>query len=70
MDVSIETWNPIAGVRRPRPEPAADYDELYRLYRELYAGSRSVVHALAARQERLPDAFRSTHRPPAEGAAP
>ncbi|OHX07038.1 FGGY-family carbohydrate kinase [Micromonospora sp. WMMB235] len=70
MDVSIETWNPIAGVRRPRPEPAADYDELYRLYRELYAGSRSVVHALAARQERLPGAFRSTHRPPAEGAAP
>ncbi|MEH0974980.1 FGGY family carbohydrate kinase [Micromonospora sp. CPCC 205546] len=51
--VDIHRWNPIREVREPRPELAADYDELYRLYRQLYAGSRSVAHALAARQTRL-----------------
>jgi len=46
-------------VRWARPdrtvEPASDrrasYDELYRLYRELYPATREVAHALAARQE-------------------
>ncbi|MFI7431836.1 FGGY-family carbohydrate kinase [Micromonospora sp. NPDC049836] len=70
QDVSIEEWNPITAVRRPRPEVAADYDELYRLYRELYAGSRTVTHALAARQERLLTEARATRHPTAEGAAP
>ncbi|MER7419458.1 FGGY-family carbohydrate kinase [Micromonospora peucetia] len=51
--VDIHRWNPIREVRTPRPALAADYDELYRLYRELYVGSKSVAHALAARQVRL-----------------
>ena len=53
QDVSIDAWNPITEVRKPRPEFAADYDELYRLYGELYARSKTVTHALAARQTRL-----------------
>lgn len=51
--VDIHRWNPIREIRTPRPALAADYDELYRLYRELYVGSKSVAHALAARQARL-----------------
>ncbi|RKF24187.1 FGGY-family carbohydrate kinase [Micromonospora globbae] len=51
--VSIETWNPVREVRQPRPALAADYDELYGLYRELYTSSKRVAHALAARQVRL-----------------
>lgn len=52
-DVSIDEWNPIKEIREPRPEFAADYDELYELYRELYTSSIPVAHALAARQVRL-----------------
>ncbi|MER7441916.1 FGGY-family carbohydrate kinase [Micromonospora avicenniae] len=52
-DVSIETWNPVKEIRTPRRELAADYDELYGLYRELYTSSKRVAHALAARQVRL-----------------
>ena len=29
-DVSIDDWNPVREIRTPRPEHAADYDELYR----------------------------------------
>ncbi|PWU47703.1 sugar kinase [Micromonospora globispora] len=52
-DVSIEAWNAIREIREPRPELAADYEELYALYRELYTGSKNIAHGLAARQERL-----------------
>ncbi|EXG79318.1 FGGY-family carbohydrate kinase [Cryptosporangium arvum] len=41
-------WNPIASVVRPDPEAAAGYDELYRLYRDLYPATRDTAHALAA----------------------
>jgi xylulokinase len=51
-DVSIDDWTPVREIRTPRPEHAADYDELYQLYRELYQGSRSVAHALAGLQQR------------------
>ncbi|MEU4780259.1 FGGY family carbohydrate kinase [Micromonospora sp. NPDC023633] len=51
--VDIHRWNPIREVREPRPALAADYAELYGLYRQLYDGSKSVAHALAARQTRL-----------------
>ncbi|RLP94674.1 sugar kinase [Micromonospora sp. BL4] len=51
--VSIEAWNPVTEVCEPRAEFAADYDELYGLYRELYTSSRRVAHALAARQVRF-----------------
>lgn len=52
-DVTIEAWNPIREVRSPRLELAAQYDDLYALYRELYTNSKTVAHALAARQKRL-----------------
>jgi xylulokinase len=51
-DVSIDRWNPVKEIREPRPEFAADYDELYGLYRELYTGTKAVAHALTARQMR------------------
>ena len=46
----IEDWNPIAETITPAPENAAAYDELFSLYLALYAGTRDVAHALAARQ--------------------
>ncbi|MDT0530830.1 FGGY family carbohydrate kinase [Micromonospora sp. DSM 115977] len=51
--VDIHRWNPVREVREPCPALAADYAELYGLYRQLYAGSKSVAHALAARQTRF-----------------
>lgn len=48
-DVSAASWNPVREVRLPGdPGP---YPELYRLYRDLYSGSRDVAHALAALQQ-------------------
>lgn len=49
---SIDAWNPPAGTVTPCPDRRADYDELYRLYRELSDQTVAVAHALAARQER------------------
>lgn len=54
----LSDWNPVVRVIEPRPEPA--YDELYRLYRQLYESTRDIQHALAARHsasagEPLPD---------------
>ncbi|MGI8870301.1 MAG: FGGY-family carbohydrate kinase [Mycobacteriales bacterium] len=43
-------WNPIATTVEPDPAAAADYNELYRLYRELYPATREIAHALARRQ--------------------
>lgn len=51
-DLTIEDWNPIRETRLPRPELADAYDELYSAYRELYTSTRSIVHTLAAIQER------------------
>jgi xylulokinase len=50
--VDIADWNPVARVVSPRTELAADYDELYRLYLELYESTKPIAHALAARQKR------------------
>jgi xylulokinase len=49
---SIDEWNPVQETVTPRPEAVAQYDDLYRLYRDLYPQSADTVHALAARQER------------------
>lgn len=51
--VRIEDWNPVLETRMPRAELAEDYDELYRLYRQLYPATREIAHALADRQRRL-----------------
>jgi xylulokinase len=47
-DVSIDDWNPPAGVLTPDESTASAYDDLYRLYLDLYPASREIVHTLAA----------------------
>jgi xylulokinase len=47
---AIDQWNPVQGVVAPRSETTGRYDELYGLFRALYAGSMGVTHALAALQ--------------------
>jgi len=59
-DVAIEAWNPVKDIRTPRPELKPQYDDLYALYRELYADSKAVAHALAAWQRRLHTASTTT----------
>jgi xylulokinase len=51
-DANVEDWNPPVEVLHPRSRLAADYDELYHLYRQLYQGTKGVLHTLAARQQR------------------
>ncbi|WP_052868070.1 FGGY-family carbohydrate kinase [Streptomyces niger] len=51
-DVSADDWNPVRETVVPDPEAAAEYAELYGLYRDLYPATADVVHALAARQSR------------------
>ncbi len=68
--VDIHRWNPVRETREPRPELAADYDELYQLYQQLYAGSKPVAHALAARQARLAVPSRSGTDEPVEEVNP
>ena len=48
-DVCIDDWNPASGVRRPDKANEAGYDDLYRLYLDIYPASREIVHALAGR---------------------
>ncbi|GAA2335738.1 FGGY-family carbohydrate kinase [Dactylosporangium salmoneum] len=48
-EVRIEDWNPIVEVVEPDPAAGARYDELYRLYLELYPATERIAHALAAR---------------------
>ncbi|MEU6076367.1 FGGY-family carbohydrate kinase [Micromonospora sp. NPDC047074] len=68
-DVSIDAWNPVRETREPNAELAPLYDELYRRYAELYAGSRPVVHALAALQTRQPVRTQPARQQPAKGVA-
>lgn len=51
----IDTWNPVVRTVQPRAEMARSYDELFKLYRDRYDNSSSVVHALAVRQRRPSD---------------
>ena len=51
-ETDIDQWNPPADIRHPQWARTAEYDELYALYLELYPATRSVSHALAARQGR------------------
>lgn len=51
-DARIDDWNPVKEVVVPDAAAGPAYDEMYLLYRELYAGSADVAHALAARQQR------------------
>ena len=45
------TWNPSDHRVVPDPAHRARYDELYRLYRELYPATRDITHALARLQQ-------------------
>jgi xylulokinase len=49
---SIDAWNPVQETVTPRPEAVEQYEELYRLYLDLYPRTADTVHALAARQQR------------------
>ncbi|WIY83354.1 FGGY family carbohydrate kinase [Propionimicrobium sp. PCR01-08-3] len=49
--IAASEWNPPARVLHPRPENAANYEELNDLYRQLYPATATVAHALARRQE-------------------
>lgn len=51
--VGIAAWNPPSRTVRPRPEVRENYDELYRVYRDLYPATRDLQHVLARRQSRL-----------------
>lgn len=57
QDAAIAEWNPPAETREPDPATRATYDELYRLYLDLYPASRDVVHALADRQKNIEGAL-------------
>lgn len=50
--VDITAWNPPADVCQPRAELRSVYDELYRLYLDLYPATVDTSHALAAYQEK------------------
>jgi xylulokinase len=43
-------WNPVQRVIEPDPADAEAYEQLYRLYRDLYPATREHAHALAALQ--------------------
>jgi xylulokinase len=49
--VDTSTWNPADHEIVPDPAHRERYDELYRLYRELYPATYEITHALAAMQE-------------------
>ena len=51
--VRTDAWNPVAGTVVPQPAAAADYDELYALYRRLYDTTADTIHALANLQRRV-----------------
>ncbi|MEU6117713.1 FGGY-family carbohydrate kinase [Streptomyces sp. NPDC047117] len=51
-DVTADDWNPVRETVVPDPAAAAEYAELYGLYRDLYPATADVVHALAARGSR------------------
>ncbi|MFC7457505.1 FGGY-family carbohydrate kinase [Brachybacterium sp. GCM10030267] len=44
-------WNGIDHVCVPDPDAGARYDQLYRMYRELYPATRDVTHALSEIQQ-------------------
>lgn len=47
----VSSWNPADHEIVPDPARRERYDELYRLYRDLYPATSEIAHALAAMQE-------------------
>jgi xylulokinase len=50
VPASISDWNPVVETIQPDSTVRPGYDELYALYRALYPATRTIAHALAARQ--------------------
>lgn len=46
--LSVDDWNPVRELRTPHPDRVAEYDALYRLYRNLYPVTADISHSLAA----------------------
>nr|MDP9478897.1 FGGY-family carbohydrate kinase [Actinomycetota bacterium] len=44
-------WSKISATVEPNPENRETYDDLYRVYRDLYPATREASHELAARQK-------------------
>jgi xylulokinase len=42
----VDAWMSVDHVVRPRPETRAGHDRRYAAYRELYLGTRDIVHGL------------------------
>ena len=51
-EVDVAAWNPPAETLAPDPTAHGEYQQLLRLYRELYPATRDTAHALAERQRR------------------
>ena len=49
--LDTSAWNPADHLVVPDPSRRERYDELYRLYRELYPATRDIAHALARMQQ-------------------
>ncbi|RCS79377.1 FGGY-family carbohydrate kinase [Brachybacterium alimentarium] len=48
--IETDGWNAIDRACEPDPAATARYDDLYRMYRELYPATRDIAHSLAALQ--------------------
>ena len=44
-------WSKVSATVEPNPENRETYDELYRVYRELYPATREASHTLAGMQK-------------------
>lgn len=49
-NIDTSSWNPIDHECVPDPVAGERYEELYRMYRELYPATKDVIHALARMQ--------------------
>lgn len=44
--ISIQEWNPVVSVTKPRADTAERYGAIYGLYREAYEATASIAHRL------------------------
>lgn len=59
-NVQIAEWNPPRAIQAPEGANREDYEDLYRLYRDLYSATSDIAHTLAHRERRLAASLAST----------